>query len=95
MLTQWRIMGMWQDGRRFLVVLGKSARDCLRQFDDALDDLNYSDAQRIRYLWFERWDPGTELREPSWTAVKAIPVHRIRLLKAQAANVSPILALVA
>lgn len=78
MPTYWRVMGMWRDGRQFLVVLGKSPGECLLRLDAALADWDCRDALRAESLWFERWDPGTWLREPRWVAMREIPLRRFK-----------------
>ncbi len=38
MARDWRVMGMWEGGQQFLVVLGDSPDDCRGRVREAMED---------------------------------------------------------
>lgn len=79
MPSNWRIMGQWRDGAEFLLVMGRTATECLTRIDEAAADYGRNGLSQVEYLWLERWDPGTTLREPAWRPAKEISLRRLRI----------------
>lgn len=66
-MTQlWRVMGMWRDGREFLVVMGHTRADCTYRLTEALADYDLADLGAIESLWLEHFEALTEEMEPRW-----------------------------
>lgn len=79
---RWRIMGMWETGEQFLVVLGQTRAECKRLLDNAVSDYTYADFERTESLWFEAFSPGDRCHPPEWIPLAEIPMRRLRLIKA-------------
>jgi hypothetical protein len=81
-LANWRVMGMWESGKWFLVVMGRSKAECQRLLAEALADYDAADLDRVIWLWYERFQAGTESSSPDWVPVATVPARRITKLKA-------------
>lgn len=79
MASNCRIMGMWDDGSIFLVVLGGTARDCKRRLPDALADRSLNELMRLDSLWLEQWSWDDERRQEEWLATDFLPLRPLRL----------------
>ena len=85
MRSYWRVMGMWPDPRRFLVVMGVSRTDCLRLFAPALADYDYGDLEAIDSFWLEHWEMLDEEEEPDWIPLEIVPKRPVMIQKSRAA----------
>lgn len=85
-LATWRIMGMWDSGKWFLVVMGRTKAECKRLLSAALVDYGSLDLERIAWLWLERFkldtDPVDEDRLIlDWVPHSIISVQRLARLR--------------
>ena len=78
-MKNWRIMGMWEDGREMLVVLGRTEAECRRLLPDAIADLTVDDLRRVDSLWLEEWTYEEFRDESRWIPTAEIPLRNIRL----------------
>lgn len=85
MTNTWRVMGMWDDGRQFLLVLGKSRRDCESRLWDALEDYSLEDLERMDSMWYEHWKQLPWEDAPRWEPISLIALRRYKLRKGRQA----------
>jgi hypothetical protein len=78
-------MGMWQDGRQFLVVVGTSRAECLELFAGALDAYDYSDLEVIDSFWLEHWEVFEDEETPDWIPLEIVPKRPVMIRKSRAA----------
>lgn len=84
MNNRWRIMGMWPDGRQFLVVLGVSRSECLQLFPAALVDYTYDDLEEIDSFWLEHWEIYEDEEDPDWIPLEIVPKRPMMIRKSRA-----------
>lgn len=92
MTNTWRVMGMWDDGRQFLVVMGTSKADCRKRLGEALDDYTFADLEAMDSLWFEEWKQLPWEQAPRWEPTELISLRGYKLRKgrnAKPAELSP------
>ena len=79
---RWRAMGLWEDGREFLVTFGRGREDCRLRLDHALLEYDADDFERIETMWYEQFRPATAWRPSEWYPVEEIRLRRFKLLRA-------------
>lgn len=86
--SNWRVMGRWFGGPRFLVVLGDSQHDCRRRLAEALSGYSRDDLERVDALWFEEWRWDEDLLACDWIPTSILPLRGPRCRKAYALSTS-------
>lgn len=81
MNNTWRVMGMWDDGSQFLIVMGSSQKDCERRLWDALEDYTLDDLERMDSMWYENWKQLAWEDAPRWEPISLISLRRYKLRK--------------
>ena len=72
-------MGMWSDGREFLLTLAETIEDSMSRLRAALDDFTREELSEVSSAWLERWVFDDFFGEYRWEPIHEIPLRRYRL----------------
>jgi hypothetical protein len=78
-MKDWRVMGMWNDGREFLLTLADSIEDAMARLGASIDDFTREELHEVSSAWLERWVYDDFFRDWRWEPVHEIPLRRYRL----------------
>jgi hypothetical protein len=75
----WRVMGLHEDGREFLLTMGVSAEDGLSRLKESLDEFSREELAAVSSIWLEQWVYDDFFGNYRWEPTVEIPLRRYRL----------------